>query len=659
MSLSTWYERYGACSKQLVSSTAFSKEQISWKRYAQSILFSIPLPILALFSAIRALEIIHVYYFETIYRVTYPKEFLVFLTGSFSTDDLLIILLGTSTFCILFFSMDFKKKKPIWLVIPIIFATLGIAAVMPLNSAVLADALALSAFPLIAGFYFLQRQKTPDVFTPIKRRITKDSLVASTAITFLAFSILSLGNWILYPLAPSKIYSSLNWYGADTEAQLFYAFGLLSTVLSVLLAFSFGIRPGLHGIQEVWRQRIPKTQTLAIDASPINLRRRTIYLFLVLSSILVTLFSIYPYVPTINPDFQNLSVDAPYYINQINAIQSNGLFAENGPFGVANERALSILIFYGLTTITGQPASSIVPFLPIFLGLTLVFSTYYLVRYAIGPHSIATVIAPLFTAFSFQFIAGIYGGFFSNMLALPFFFAAILFFIRYADGVGKKWVNIAIFVAALTMILLTHVYTWVFAVAAFSIAIGISLFKHQPDSNLKTEIKRYLPIMIIIISTALILLAIASMVRGTSGLDFLSNLAGSSISDDYFAKRWFNINYMFRSYIGGFLTNSAMIALALIWAIKADYRNRFNVVILSSMFLVSFFFLFGDTVAQSRIFYNIPLQIPAAIVVANIINGSYLSSFSYQSRMLIAIMIILHMANYALRSLANFYLQIP
>src|SRR5581483_101987 len=119
------------------------------------------------------------------------------------------------------------------------------------------------------------------------------------------------------------------------------------------------------------------------------------------------------------------------------------------------------------------------------------------------------------------------------------------------------------------------------------------------------------------------------------------------------------LNTTFRFYLGGFLANSVLMGMALIWAFKADYKNHFNAVILASTFIFSAFFFLGDEVIQSRIFYNIPLFIPSAILLSNFMTGKYISGLDSRTRTMIVVLVFLFLGNYALRSLANFVLVEP
>jgi hypothetical protein len=632
--------------------------------------FSIPVSLLIFLTLLTALDIARMAYFETIYRVTRFFQFQVTFTNSAVYDGVLATALGIVTALILF-----RQKRLLSCALSgALFAAM--IAVLVLNNPAFASGVTVSVLPLIfAVWVFERRRKSKDENKKREEkpsRINRDSLILALTGLFLAIGVSSLFTWIAYPAFPSRIYSNTYWAGATLEATLFYTFGLLSPFLAVLLFFSYAFRPSFNSLMVALAKRKSSATTAASSnptmmsaeppSSAFSSSARGIAgiskarLFLIISSIIVIVLGIYPYLPTVNPDFLQVSVDAPYYINQINVIKNEGLFSPNGPFGFANERALSILVFYGIAEVTQQSAASIIAFLPAFLGLLSVLSVYKLVRHVFGPGHPVVLYAPLLTAFSHQFVVGIYGGFFSNMLALPLLFVAILFFLRYSESTRRRKLNLSIFVIATLSALLIHIYTWVFLAATLVIAIGILVFTSGKDVGKARTLKQYAPILAVFGMTIVVMLAIATQVKSTSGLGFLVNLTSSSVGQDFFAARWFNLNYMFRVYLGGFLTNSAAIFLALVWAFKADYRNRFEAVVLSSMFLLSFFFFFGDPVAQSRIFYDLALQIPVAIMLGKLATGSFLGSLSPLTRNALILLVMVHFANYALRSLANFYL---
>jgi hypothetical protein len=379
--------------------------------------------------------------------------------------------------------------------------------------------------------------------------------------------------------------------------------------------------------------------------------------WLFVSISLVILFSLYPYLASINRDFSIVSVDSTYYINQIDNIKNGGLFSKDGPFSFSSERALSVLFFYGIAAVMPSvPTNVIVAYLPIFLGSFLVFSSYLLIRYGANTkenNEASHFVVPLLVPFSMQFIVGIYGGFFSNMLALSFMLLTLLFYLRFLRS--SKMLDLGLFVAMMFMTLFGHVYTWVFLIATLVVSTVILAIAKRKTERKKPHIFLLLSIAI----TVAVLISVSSFVTGKSGLDYINGVINTNTGQNFLETRWFSINTTFRFYLGGFLANSVLMGLAMIWAFKANYKNHFNAVILASIFIFSAFFFLGDEVTQSRIFFNIPLFIPAAIVLSNFITGKYLTSLDSRTRITIVVLIFLYLGNYALRSLANFYLIEP
>lgn len=608
------------------------------------LLYALPYSLAGFFTLLRCLEIANIIYFQPINRLTTPTPVHFFITGTFLTDDVLIVILGIISSIILFSS----KRKILYLFIGTYAILMAIA--LALGNSVISVAVALSIFPSLTVVYFALKSRLQ-----LPSRITRSALIITIASIFLAIELVSILTWIAYPISPSKIYSQWYWYGADIDAELFYIFGLLSPALMALNVFSYGIRPGFESLRQYYNQKIKqriqsqRDYFLQEESRPLfAVTKKNTIAVLGICVVLIILLTVYPYLPSINKGFQVVSVDTPYYLNQITAIQKGGLFAENGPFSFANERLLSILVFYGITALTGQPPVYVMSMAPILLNSMLVFSVYFIVRYALGKHHIAVLVAPVLTVFSTQFIVGIYGGFFSNMLALPLLVISLLFYLRFIDS-KRSW-NLAVFAVTLVATLLMHVYTWAFLVGVIALASGIYFAIHRKEQG---TIKKLIPIALILVGNLVVLFAVASLVRGNSGVEFISNLVSSSISPDYFATRWFNLNFVFRIYLGGFLTNSVLIILALVWAIRANYRSTFNIVILSSMFVASIFFFIGDEVIQSRMLYNILLTIPAGILLAEIAAGSIANSLDNRTRLVIICLVILHFSNYGLRSLAN------
>ncbi|MEM3159485.1 MAG: hypothetical protein QXJ74_01750 [Nitrososphaera sp.] len=603
---------------------------------------SLPVSILGLLTVMRALELGGVLYFQTIYRITYVQPFHFPLAGSYLADDLLIVAIGICAAAVIFY----RTRLFLYAVAGAYGA--GIAAALASASQVAGDALAVSILPAIIALYFVFRNKTAG-----QGLFTTRSLVLSTTLMLLAIEAGALVTWVMYPAFASKIYSTQFWYVADLEAKLFYALGLLSVHTMLLLLFSFGVKPSVTSIRLWWQKRFGSEETGETDELGwILASKKWTLVFLVACSLIVTGLSVYPYLPSINKEFQILSVDATYYTRQIDFARERGVFAEGGILDQQNDRIFSLLVFYALAAAINQPTYQIVAFLPVLLGISMVVSVFFFMRYAAGPKP-ATLIAPVLTAFSTQFVVGVYAGFFSNMMAIAISFIAMLFYLKYHDT--GRWINFGFLALAFSMILLTHIYTWIFMAGTLAVASAISIFTADRERSRHEKIKRHVPLFLLVGSNAMLVLVIA-LATQVSGAAHLSDILATSIGQDFISARWQNINYTFNVYLGGFLTNTVLIGLALFWTLRANYNSRFNILVMSSIFISSFVFFLGDTVAQSRILLNIPLQIPAAMVVAGILGGTLGGKLDRHTRVLVAFLIIVHLANYAIRALANFYL---
>ena len=87
---------------------------------------------------------------------------------------------------------------------------------------------------------------------------------------------------------------------------------------------------------------------------------------------------------------------------------------------------------------------------------------------------------------------------------------------------------------------------------------------------------------------------------------------------------------------------------------KANYTNDSDRFFLSMLFVSLLPILFGDFVVQSRMLYNIPLQIPASVMMYKLYNNP---KTPFGKPLLVAI--ILMQFNYALRAMANMYFVSP
>ena len=137
-----------------------------------------------------------------------------------------------------------------------------------------------------------------------------------------------------------------------------------------------------------------------------------------------------------------------------------------------------------------------------------------------------------------------------------------------------------------------------------------------------------------------------------SDLQIVQNTTGI----EEFLYKWSNLDYTFSAFVGGYFTNATILLLALLWVLRARPGKTFDRVLLVSLFVGALPILFGDPIMQTRIFYDMPLHIPAALLLYSVVSN-------YRTHPLLgstlALVVIIHLVNYALRSTANMYLVLP
>jgi hypothetical protein len=325
-----------------------------------------------------------------------------------------------------------------------------------------------------------------------------------------------------------------------------------------------------------------------------------------------------------------------------------------------------------LSDATGLSDSTVVRFLPILLAPGLVISSFFLVRY--GSHvasdktasfgnkrTISSVVAVV-AAISPQIVVGLYGGFLANWLALIPALISMLLAIRISDefhkmtdakGSSKRLVAYSLaFYAALTLVMLFHVYTWGYVILVTVLFIFISYFGLRSIHIRKVQLIKVMAILsAVVVASILTDYAKSSYFGVSTGISRDSFVAGSSFDLANFNSRWETLDFTLGAYVGGFLSNPIIMMLALIWTFKNSYLRGFDRLVFASLFILTIPILFGTIVIQARILYLVPLYIPA-IMILLAQKRDKLVTYSI-------VALVLAMAVYALRAVANLYLVLP
>jgi hypothetical protein len=225
------------------------------------------------------------------------------------------------------------------------------------------------------------------------------------------------------------------------------------------------------------------------------------------------------------------------------------------------------------------------------------------------------------TAFSFQVLVGIYSGFYANWFALIIGSISFVFLFRCLKRSTKS--NFITYPILVILLLLSHVYTWAMvAIVTFLFLLVMLRLKYYRRKNII--------LLLLIILSPVAIDAIRTAMTGSIGgisssLQFAPQLTtrpGGGASSSVFAPQSSlaqlasfrsNILDTTEHYLGGLFGNFIILALGIYWLFKASRAEPYNIFIMIFLSIGIVPLLFSDWILQTRVFYNIPFQIPAAI----------------------------------------------
>lgn len=630
------------------------------------VLFSIYLVLYAVFS----LTIIKLQIFPTINRITYFDTAVFWSLTNSINYDILVTLIILCT-CIFFI---FKR----YISIPFIMIILGTSILTILfqrfenfNEVIflitLPAVISLFIGHKIFGKKFLHEQTK--IF-PTNFHI--EEFLKVFFLVFLIFEFFVIIRWLLNPLFLEISIEHWSWKLNFLDSNLFYAFGLLSKYLIILSILAFATRLFIPKLSSKIYYILSKKNRRDLsyhqsEVAPHQKERkkffndkvnkysaifdknyRTLFLVILVAALPSALLPFYAYSTVSSPDVSFLGTDIPGYLKWLESISSSSNYYDEffyQPFIEIHEgsRPLTLLLMHAISLL-GFSYEMVLKYLPVMFGPILVLSAYYATLIMYPKDRRLAVIVSIVTAFSHQIIIGFYAAFYANWLALIVIFFSISFLIKSIREPLPNYRNITLFGIFSILALLVHSYTWSYFVAVLILYLLWSFI-------IKKRSKQSVKVVVIlgIVVLAVIGVDIVKSIPGSSDsftkdLDF----GGSLIGLEEYAERWRNLDKVFTFYLGGFLTNSVIMVLLFIWTLKAKYENDSDRFLLSMLFVSLLPVLFGDFVVQSRIFFNIPLQIPASIIIYRI----YLNSKMVFGKPFVFAILFLQFS-YALRALAN------
>src|SRR3989475_2047251 len=321
--------------------------------------------------------------------------------------------------------------------------------------------------------------------------------IASTIVilVLVAFEVSVLAVLVFFPYLPDPGFSNLymDVYSFLAPLSALFLLGLLYAWLVKLgtktaIRRSVSFKSFLQFLLVPFRNLLSSLRVVSLSDSArtfkILSRPR---LMLAISLVVSSLLAFVPYRPDLNPNGVLVGVDSPTYVGWINQMLQRPLpqalqysFVE----GLDGSRPLLLIPLY-LVASAGISPNMIIEYLPMVLAPLLSLSTYIFVRFSQGSARLAGLTA-LFTSTSFHITAGMWGGYFANMLGMieAYLFLTLLLLFSKSPSTARYGAMFALSIA----LFLTHPWTWVL-IATASLVFAISIWKETRHSiHLKSMI---------------------------------------------------------------------------------------------------------------------------------------------------------------------------
>jgi hypothetical protein len=567
-------------------------------------------------------------------RVIYNTFFDIYVINRYT--DHIIIASGMT----LWLALSLKGKARF--VIPIIYGGLTIITAI-VNFEALLDMIVLISVPIILSLLIYSKITATTTAKLLILKISTDLSVNYLALIGIAISAAGLA------LSSAPIVSILTTSNSirNFAYQIYVLFSSFSPFLIILLILCFPVKLWMRELmirigkmknekneknndnnnsKKIQSSYYPPPSLIfsSISDSSSRLRPTVKAIWLFLFMILSIVIALIPHLLIINKDGQIVGTDAVRIAPVIRDLSMHSRNAQEflwRAFVVElnGDRPLSLLFLVAIekTVPAASDISHVIDYAPLILCPSLVLVVYFLTR-EITSNDIASLLAAFLTTISFQTLVGIFAGLYSNWFALIIGYLSFVFLFKFLKKPDNR-INFVIYTMSFILLLFTHVYTW----SMLAIVTGIFLIVIL---KLKYYQRRSIILLLLVVFSSVIIDIARMNITGSSGgIEKDIEISHSGIGLQQFALRWNNLIDTTLRFFNGLFGNSIILALGLYWLFKTNYLDP------SSIFLMIFLSIgilpifVGDETVQSRVFYNIPFQIPAAIGLTYIkknVNGT-------------------------------------
>jgi hypothetical protein len=514
-------------------------------------------------------------------RVNYHESFAVYVINEYF--DHVIIALGIVLWLV---STIIGRAKIFGSVTYAIITIIAISA----KIGVLLDIVALTSLPIAMSLLICNRFRTNKILRTTSLPLTYISIIGIV----LGFVCFILSTAPLFSITEKSIPIH------DYANEIFLLLANVSPILVLFLVIGSPFKLFMKNSSTLQNKNLDKSTTDSIRSMPK-------ILCLLLIMLLSVTIGLIPHLATVNPHNQEVGSDSPDYVIWMKELTNSNDIQEvvHRAFVTPglSDRPISLLFLFAIVKTLPTDPSYTIDHLPIILGPILVLAVFFLTR-EITSSDTASLLSSFLTAISFHTLIGMYSGIYANWIALIIGYLSLVFLIRFLKVPNK--LNLTVFSILLILLVFAHVYTWTI-LALFASIFLVVMYK------LNSYQKKSIIILLTVILFSVAVDAIRSNLTGFSG-GIESDIGSAHASGlGQLSLIWENLTDTTQNYSGGIFGNFIIFSIAVYWFSRSNSRDISSIFILIFLAIAILPLLFGDGTIQSRMLYDIPFQIPAAI----------------------------------------------
>jgi hypothetical protein len=556
-------------------------------------------------AALASISLFYIYAVASYLKVTiYPLEHRIVYYSFFDgyiinkQADHIIIAAGT----VLWLALSLKGKAKF--LASLLYGGIALLASSANYDAFL-DVLALISIPIVISLFLYDRFTLKKINKQVLNTHANFLLINYLAIIGIITGIIGviLSLFPLFALTPNSTF--VRNYPYDI---FFFLSSFSPAVILLLIAclpVSLFLKEFTSGILKFKNKKIHQ-----LHSGDNGIKSRSIIFYLLLSIFLSAAVALIPHQPTINKDNQQIGVDTDYYVKWINMLMHSHDYREFLQQAFVTEshgdRPLTLIFLFTIAKIVNVNLFYIIEHVPVILGPALVLALYFLTR-ELTSNQTASLSASFLTAMSFQVLIGIYAGLYANWFALIIGYLSFVFLFRFLKAPDNN-LNLVVFSTLIVLLLFSHVYTWSILV----IVIGVFLATMLKLNHYRK--KGIVLLLLVVLASVIIDVARMNIMGSAAGIEKDIEFAKvTGAGPQQFALRWINLMHTMYSFVGGLFSNIIILTLGLYWLFRSNLHESSSIFLIIYLSIGLIPFLLGDYIIQSRVFYDIPFQIPAAI----------------------------------------------